>query len=291
MIVTVGILLLVLAGVALLMRQRSNHLNEHEWDSYLSRKIESTERLLGPMARSFSRSGAVARMVEGQRGPEVLRRDLELGGAFNGSLQIFYSMQLAALVVSSCLMALSFLEGITSLNRLVFVGIAVIVAVWPYNRIRSTARQKSQTVLNELPDFAELLLMTITSTAVVNALSFTVEHSSGQIAAEMRELVRLLKGAGRGREQEAFALTASRLGTVEGREFVAALQSAYLEGTTAAANIKAQVENLRMLKFQQQRSRAKRLPVSLVVTFAIHFMPMLFILAFLPVLSSLAGLG
>jgi hypothetical protein len=290
-IVTVGILLLVLAGVALLMRQRSNHLNEHEWDSYLSRKIESTERLLGPMARSFSRSGAVARMVEGQRGPEVLRRDLELGGAFNGSLQIFYSMQLAALVVSSCLMALSFLEGITSLNRLVFVGIAVIVAVWPYNRIRSTARQKSQTVLNELPDFAELLLMTITSTAVVNALSFTVEHSSGQIAAEMRELVRLLKGAGRGREQEAFALTASRLGTVEGREFVAALQSAYLEGTTAAANIKAQVENLRMLKFQQQRSRAKRLPVSLVVTFAIHFMPMLFILAFLPVLSSLAGLG
>lgn len=291
MIVTVGILLLVAAGVALLMRQRSTVVNEHEWDSYLSRKIESTERLLGPMARSFSRSGAVARMAESQRGPDTLRRDLELGGAFNGSLHIFYSMQLAALVVSSCLMALSFLEGITALNRLVFVGIAVIVAIWPYNRIRSSARRKAQTVLNELPDFAELLLMTISSTSVPNALSFTAERSSGSVAAEMRELVRLLNGAGRGREQEAFALTAARLGTVEGREFVVALQSAYLEGTTAAANIKSQVENLRMLKFQQQRSRAKRLPVSLVITFAIHFMPLLFILAFLPVLSSLSGLG
>ena len=156
MIVTVGILLLVAAAVALLMRRRSTTGNEHEWDSYLSRKIESTERLLRPMARSFSRSGAVARMAESQRGPDTLRRDLELGGAFNSSLHIFYSMQLAALVVSSCLMALSFLEGITALNRLVFVGIAVIVAIWPYNRIRSSARRKAQMVLNELPDFAEV---------------------------------------------------------------------------------------------------------------------------------------
>lgn len=291
MIITIGIFLLLIAGVSLVLRQHSTVSTEHEWDSYLSRKVESTERILGPMARSFSRSGAVSRLAESQRGPEILRRDLELGGAFNGSLHVFYSMQLAAIVVSTCLMALSFLDGITALNRLVFVGIAIIMAVWPSNRVRSSARQKSLMVLDELPDFAELLLMTISSTSVPNALAFTAERSQGTVAAEMRELVRMLNGAGRGRETESFALTAARLGTVEGREFVSALQSSYLEGTTAAANIKAQVDNLRMLKFQQQRARAKRLPVSLVITFALHFMPLLFILAFLPVLSSLSGLG
>jgi len=290
-IVTIGVLLLVIAAVALLLRGRSETAGEQEWDGYLSRKLESTERVLGPMARSLGRSGAVARMVESSKGPDAVRRNLELGGAFGGSLHVYYSMQLAALVVASVALAFSFLEGLEGLARVVLVGFGVAIAAWPYNKVKSDARKKADMVLDELPEFADILLMTISSVSVPQALNFTVERVDGAVAHEMRELVRMLNGSGRGREEQVFALTASRLGTTEGREFVAALQSAYMEGTTAAANIRAQVENLRMLKYQQQRARAKRLPVSLVITFAVHFMPLLFVLAFLPVVVALSGLG
>lgn len=289
--ITLGILLLLAAGTALLTRQHDANYDPREWDSYLSKRTESTERILGPLARSLSRSGAVARMAASQNGFDSLRRDLELGGAFNASLRVFYSMQMAALVVGTGLLSLAFLENLKPLTRISIVGIALLVSIWPYNRTRTAAQRKAKLVLDELPDFAELLLMTIASTSVPNALNFTVERTHGSIAHEMRELVKQLNGAGRGREEETFAIAAARLGTPEGREFVGALKAAYIEGVGAAANIKSQVENLRMLKFQQQRARAKRLPVTLVITFAIHFMPLLFILAFLPVLGSLAGLG
>jgi hypothetical protein len=290
-IITIGILLLLGAAVALLSRGNAGAGTELEWDGYLNRRLESTERILGPMARSLGRSGAVARMAENSKGTEQLRRLLELGGAFGGVLQIYWSMQLAAVVVGSFAVAFSFLEGISGGARVILLTVGVLIAAWPYNKARNEAKRKTEIVLEQLPDFAELLLMTISSVSVPQALAFTAERVDGVVAADLRELVRMLNGAGRGREEQVFAITAARLGTTEGREFVAALQSAYLEGTTAAANIRAQVENLRMLKYQQQRGRAKRLPVTLVVTFAVHFMPLLFILSFLPVIGALSGLG
>lgn len=291
MIVTVGIILVLVAALALLVRGTPSKEAELEWDGYLTRRRESTERLLGPMARSLGRSGAVARMAENGKGSDSLRRLLELGGAFGGSAQIYWSMQLAACVVGAFALSFSFLEGLGGGARLLLVGSAVLVAAWPYNKVRSEARRKTEIVLEQLPEFAELLLMTISSVSVPQALAFTAERVSGPVASDLRELVRMLNGAGRGREEQVFAVTAARLGTTEGREFVSALQSAYLEGTTAAANIRSQVENLRMLKHQNQRARAKRLPVTLVVTFALHFMPLLFVLSFLPVIGALSGLG
>jgi len=290
-IVTVGIVLVLLAAVALLSRGKTEPENQAAWDGYLNRRLESTERILGPMARSLGRSGAVARMAENGKGSEALRKTLELGGAFGGSLQIFWSMQLAALVAGAFAIAFSFLDGLGSGTRLVLVGVGGLVAAWPYNKARSDARRKTDIVLEQLPDFAELLLMTISSVSVPQALEFTADRVEGTVAADLRELVRMLNGGGRGREEQVFAVTAARLGTAEGREFVSALKSSYLEGVGAAANIRAQVENLRMLKYQRQRGKAKRLPVTLVVTFAVHFMPLLFILSFLPVLGALAGLG
>lgn len=291
MIITIGILLLLGAAVALLSRGNAGADTELEWDGYLNRRLESTERILGPMARSLGRSGAVTRMVENSKGTEQLRRLLELGGAFGGVLQIYWSMQLAAVVVGSFAIAFSFLEGISGGARVILLTVGVLVAAWPYNKARNEAKRKTEIVLEQLPDFAELLLMTISSVSVPQALAFTADRVEGVVAADLRELVRMLNGAGRGREEQVFAITAARLGTTEGREFIAALQSSYLEGTTAAANIRAQVVNLRMLKYQQQRGRAKRLPVTLVVTFAVHFMPLLFILSFLPVIGALSGLG
>lgn len=290
MIVTIGILLLLLSGVALLLRDKSPTIEDINWNNYLNSKLDSTERLLGPMARGLSHGGAIRRLAASGRTPDTLSRNLALGGAFGGNISIFYAMQLAACVVGSGMLAISFLGGVTQVYRLLLVGAGILITLWPYNKVRGAAKAKEAMLIDELPEFAELLVMVLTSMSITNALNFTVERSKGVVAMEFRELVRTLNSRAMPEEQ-AFSLTANRLGTPEGREFVGALQSAHLEGVTAVANIKAQAENLRMLKYQRDRGRAKRLPVSLVLTFAIHFMPLLFILAFLPVLSSLAGLG
>jgi hypothetical protein len=289
MIVTIGFLFLLLAAVSMLLRDKAPQAPELEWESYLNRKLESTERLLGSAARSFSRTGAVARLASSDRTPESIKRDIELGGAFGGSVKIFYSMQLSAMVFGAALLSLSFLEGISGLYRLLLVGFGITVSFWPVNKIKSMAQKKRALIIEELPEFADLLLMVLSSMSVLQALNFTAERSTGSVATEMKELVRAISGRLLAEEQ-AFQATAGRLGTPEGREFVAALQSSYLDGTTAVENIKSQVENLQTLRYQAQRAKAKKLPVSLVVTFALHFLPILFVLAFLPVVSSLAGI-
>jgi hypothetical protein len=290
MIITIGFLLLIVAGVSIVLREKSPENTELEWEGYLNRKLESTERLLGSAARSFSRSGAVARLAHSERTPESVRRDLELGGAFSGNLRVFYSMQLAALVTGASLLALSFLEDLGGFYRFMLVGVGLIVAYWPLNKIKTAASRKRETIIEELPEFADLLLMVLSSMSILQALNFTAERSKGSVATEMKELVRTISGRAMAEEQ-AFALTAGRLGTAEGREFVSALQSSYLDGTTAVENIRSQVENLQNLRYQHQRGKAKRLPVSLVVTFAMHFLPLLFVLAFLPVIASLSGMS
>ncbi len=290
MIITIGFLLLIIAGVSIIVREKNPHSSELEWEGYLNRKLESTERLLGSAARPFSRSGAVARLAESDRTPESIKRDLELGGAFNGNLRIFYSMQLAAMVVGASMLAFSFVDGLGGFYRFMLVGVGLIIAYWPLNKIKSSAERKRVTIIEELPEFADLLLMVLSSMSVLQALNFTAERSKGSVATELKELVRTISGRSMPEEQ-AFALTAARLGTAEGREFVAALQSSYLDGTTAVENIRSQVENLQNIRFQHQRAKAKRLPVSLVVTFAMHFLPLLFILAFLPVITSLSGMS
>lgn len=289
MIVTIGFLFLLMAAVALLMRDKTPAAPELEWENYLNRKLESTERLLGSAARSFSRTGAVARLSGSDKTPESLKRDIELGGAFGGNLQIFYSMQLSAMVFGAAMLAFSFLEGLEGIYRLLLVGFGITISYWPLNKVKTAAAKKRALILEELPEFADLLLMVLSSMSVLQALNFTAERSQGSVATEMKELVRAISGRLLAEEQ-AFQTTASRLGTPEGREFVAALQSSYLDGTTAVETIKSQVENLQTIRYQAQRAKAKKLPVSLVVTFALHFLPILFVLAFLPVISSLAGL-
>lgn len=289
MIVTVGFLLILFAAVAMLLRDKAPETPEVEWENYLNRKLESTERLLGTAARSFSRSGAVARLAGSDRTPESIRRDLELGGAFGGNVRIFYSMQLSAMVFGAGLLALSFLDGIGGFYRFLLVGFAIVISYWPMNKVRSLAQKKRELIIEELPEFADLLLMVLSSMSVLQALNFTAERSAGSIATELKELVRAISGRLMSEEQ-AFQLTAARLGTAEGREFISALQSSYLDGATAVENIRSQVQNLQMLRYQAQRAKAKKLPISLVVTFALHFLPILFALAFLPVVTSLAGL-
>ena len=126
--------------------------------------------------------------------------------------------------------------------------------------------------------------------SVVQACRQTVIKVDGVVSAEIKELVTALNTRTMS-ESEAFSRCAARLQTLEGKEFVSALQAAVIDGTTAVRNVRSQVESLREIRYQRQRSVAKKLPTKLVVAFAVHFLPLIFILAGLPVVAALSGMN
>jgi hypothetical protein len=284
-----GLILAALAalGVAL---GRPRRKETDTWDDYLGGDLELAERALGPMARRFSRSSLVQDVIEGTDEHNPIVRDLKTGGVFYRSFEIYMAVQIAAFLLGGALLAFSLLEGIEGWLRMVLIMSALIVSYWPYNHVKTKAQARSREIISHLPEFADLLLMVLPSMGVPQALAFTAERSTGPVADEMREMSRTLAARGL-TDVEVFELFADRLGTPQGREFLSSLKASYLDGTTAVDTIRAQAENLRNLKYQHQRAIAKRLPVTLVVRFTIHFMPLLFILAFLPVLFSLSGVN
>ena len=202
-------------------------------------------------------------------------------------------------------MATALLLPFAGLFQICIAGTGILLALWPLNEVNSKAVKRGDAISDELPDFAELLVMVLPAMSVPQSLAFTAEHTSGIVSSEMRELVRTLSSRSMP-EDEAFSLTAERLGTDDGRQFVDALRDAYLEGTKVVENILSQAETMRRVSFQRQRAAAKKLPmkltleqaiayidedelVKLTIMFAVHFMPLLFALAFLPVVFGLAG--
>jgi pilus assembly protein TadC len=284
-LVIVGAVLILIVA-ALLILGRGEEENTEEWDQYLDDELEGMERLFSGPARRISGS----KLVKGvsPESLDVLNGRLKLGGAFGGSLNIFLAYQVTVTIIAAGLLAIAVLGGIPTFFTFVVGGLALTIVAWPQSHAKSAAKQRANDIRRYLPDFAELLLMVLPSMSVPQALGFTANKLDGPVAAEMRELVRSLTLRTMPEEQ-AFELTTRRLNTLEGRQFVSALKVAYLDGAKAVDPIRSQVDQLRSLQYQYQRAEAKKLPVKMVVSFAIHFMPLLFILAFLPVIFGLTG--
>jgi pilus assembly protein TadC len=209
-----------------------------------------------------------------------------MGGTFGGNLEIFFSIQLLTMLIGGAALSVVLLTDLPKFIEVALAGIGALLPVWPYNEANQKALKRSRRITMELPDFAELLIMVLPSMSIPQALSFTAEHVDGEVSIEMRNLVRTLVTHTM-TDDEAFSYTASRLGTVEGRQFVDALRDAHLEGTRVVDSIKSQSESLRRISFQHRRAMAKQLPMKLTFIFALHFMPLLFALAFLPVVYGL----
>lgn len=286
LLVMLVFLVVIVVGALLLLRGREEP--SEKWDTYQEESPDGLQRLLLPAARELSGTKAVRKLGPDQ--VEGLQQKLRIGNAFFGDLEVFFAYQLAAVIVAAMILTLTFLPSLPGLFRIVFILLAVIIVIWPYSTATKAAGERASAIRAELPDFAELTLMVLPSMSVPQSLSFTSGRLDGPVAFEMRELVKSLSTRTIP-EDEAFDLAAERLGTVEGRQFVASLKTAYIDGTKSVSVIRAQVDNLRRIQFQEARAKAKRLPITMVVAFALHFMPLLFVLVFVPVAFSLSGVG
>lgn len=280
-------LLLVLATAFLYMIKKSERIvDPAAWDEYsasqapLDRVFARTARhLAGTAFIKTGTTGTATRLIETQ---------LKAGRTFGGSLEVFLSVAFAALTFSAALLLLAMGLNLRGLNLLLVIGFATLISIYPWNKLVVQARERTAKINEALPDFIELLVMVLPTTSPLPALAFTAERAKGPVATEILALVHTISARGVASDLEAFDLASERLGTPEAKTFVTTLRNAYIEGTPVVDSLNQQAEALRRALFQRQRAWAKRLPTTLVIVFAVHFMPLLIVLALLPII---VGLG
>lgn len=213
----------------------------------------------------------------------IEKKLLGAGGVFGGSVQVFLSVQIGALLVSAVAMFLGF-AGIIPL--IVAAPIALIFAVAPFGQVDSLAKRRTDEITRTLPEFAELLLMPLNSgLAVIPALEFCSTRVQGPVAQEVRNMLVLIRTRAM-TDVEAFAYAGARLATPEAKAFFNALLAAHLEGVRVVANIQAQADGLRTQMYQKRRADAKKLPVKLIMVFGVFFLPLLFIIGGIPAIDA-----
>lgn len=286
-----GLIFIVAAlAFALYLSTFENKSSDKDWDAYLSNETSQTAQILSRAARPLASLPALQKQLQATQTYRHLETKLRSGGAYGGSLEIYLSIQILAIIFSMSVMAGLLITGLDGFWFFVGSAIALIVILIPYNNVRTAAKERTTAVTESLPDFAELLGMVIPSMSILAALAFTAERTDGPVSEEVTSMVSSIASRTLS-ETEAFQLAADRLGTPQARSFMTTLMNAYLEGQKALDAINAQAETMRKISFQNKRAAAKALPTKLIFIFGLHFMPSLFIIALLPLGLSIGSIA
>jgi Flp pilus assembly protein TadB len=211
------------------------------------------------------------------------------GGLFANSVTVFLSTQVAAALISMLVLAVAVFSGLPGIVLFALVAFAFAFTLYPYQRLSGTAKKRTAQVNQDLPAFAELLLMPLSGGfGIISALEFASERSDNIVAREVRVLIKAFASRSVSEEQ-AFEEAGARLGTPGAVAFFNTLAQSYFEGAQAVSAIRGQAEQLRKIAFQDTRAKLKSLPTQLVIVIGIHLMPTLFLVILVPVGLQLAG--
>lgn len=284
--IEIGILLALLTSVVMVVKRSPRNADTAAWDEYED-DSEQLDKVLARASRSLAGT-VLVRTNSGGTATRTLEALLRSGRTFGGSLEVFLSVVTATLIGAASMLLLALGLNLSGVVLLLVTGFAVLLAAYPWNKVFTAAKVRTAQINAALPDFIELLVMVLPTTSPLPALAFTAERARGPVAIEILALVQTISSRGVASDLEAFEIASYRLGTPEARTFITTLRNAYIEGTPVTESLNQQAEALRRALFQRQRARAKRMPTTLVIVFAIHFMPLLIILALLPII---VGLG
>jgi Flp pilus assembly protein TadB len=256
------------------------------WEDAVANEQSAVGRILLNVARPFSRSTILATEAATPQW-RSLQRKLHASGAFGSNVEIFLAVQVAAGLFAA--MSVAFAAANSSSKLAVGAGLLLaggLVGI-PWNSVSKGAKRRTEAVLDNLPDFAELLLMPLAAgMGIPPALRFTAERIPGPVANEVIRMLDQIR-VNPLEEEKSFVQAGERLGVPEARAFFVALLQAHIQGASVVANLARQAEALRTTAFQRKRSALKRLPIKLVLIIALHLLPLMFILGILPAIISL----
>jgi tight adherence protein C len=292
-IAVLAVLALAVLALAFLRRtgdpRRSEGL-EDAWQRAIGAENSAVGRVLLSVSRPVSKLPYVHLPEESAQYKAIRQKLNAADGAYTGQVEIFLSVQILHVFLGSMILVALIASGVTGMALVAGGMMGAAIAALPWNRVWSKAKKRADAVTDGLPQFAELLLMPLSSGyGVMPALDFTAARLSGPVAEEVRLMLSVLASRAR-TESEAFTDCAERLGTPEAMSFFTALMQAYLDGVKVVDNLRGQATALRKSAHERTRARLKTLPNKLVFIIALHLLPMLFVVALMPTLLELGNL-
>lgn len=260
------------------------------WQRAIARERDEGEKLGTALLAAGQRASGLPTITELSRKPyfEGVQKKLAAsGGLYGDSLQVFLSVQFAAGVIGA---GVAILGVVGILQPLIAALVAVLVAAYPYNRLRTTYTKRIEKVNDELPQFVETLLMPLAAgNTIARSLDFTLQRSDGVIPEEVASMRAAIRAKAL-TDEEAYALAGQRLGTPDAQQLMTTLY----QGDTKGADVDNQLVQLsaemRKTQFQQRRERLNKLPTKVMMIFFFHFVPLILLSLMLPALLRVADL-
>lgn len=212
-------------------------------------------------------------------------------GMFGRSLDVFLAYQVAAGLISATMVTLAFVgAGMDTFARIVLVVGAFAISAWPYDKVNRELKKKSSEAAEALPDFVELLLIPISSgMSVESSLAFTAKQADNIVSQNVKWLLETLSSRTMS-EKDAYTEAGKRIGTPEAVAFFSSLYQAQVQGVQISESLRRQADSLRVKSHEERRGQIKKIPVKMIIVFGLHFLPLLFILALLPLIISFSQL-
>lgn len=259
------------------------------FDDFLA---ESDPRIanVAKVALPALRSTTVSKMA-GASVTRSLRDKVSTSGLFGGNVEVFLAFQVTLLAVGIALEALALTASFTGMQRITLALFGVAAAFGPYAKVSEKAKKVAAETEAALPYFAEIMQVALASAmSVQQALAFTVRQAEDTpVSRQAAWLVSTLEAGGMP-EREAYDEAGRRLGSPEALAFFSALGQASSEGTKVMEILDRQSRNLRAQSHQRRRQEIKKIPVALVVKFAVHFLPLLFVITMFPLISAFGSI-
>jgi Flp pilus assembly protein TadB len=245
---------------------------------------------LAKLARPVVGTKAVGELAQSPM-MRAMRERVTTTGLYGGDLNVFLSYQIASVFTGCVFAAAALVSGQGTIIRAAVALIGVGIAGWPINQVNQTAKKSSEEAAKHLPDFVELLQMPLaTGMTITAAMAFTANQSpDGVVTREVRWLLDTLSARTMS-EEDAYREAGRRIGSPEAIAFFNALGQAAISGVKVSEALARQAESLRLKAHQVRRAKIKKIPVTLVVAFAMHFLPLLFAVTMLPMVYSLMNI-
>lgn len=293
MFAVAAVVMVTLASALLLVRSTPRSGEERrdtsgEWDRATDRAATSLDRSLLRAARPLSNLELVYERSISPQYRWLQQKLLASGGVYGASVEVFLSMQVLTTLLAMGVLALAFAANLAGMGLGAAAAMAVALVGWPYTQVNKAIKQRSVDIAENLPAFADLLMMPLTSgMGIIPSISFTVERLEPSVVKTEIQAMLSLQQANPNEQAKAFILAGERLGTPEAKAFFTALLQAYTEGTAIAETIEAQAESLRAKAYEHRNEIIEKLPAKISVVMAIHIVPALLIITMLPMFFAL----
>jgi tight adherence protein C len=178
-----------------------------------------------------------------------------------------------------------------------WIVLAIVLAVFtyaPHFSVRRRARRRQKRVIRSLPDTLDLLVTGIEAGLGVDAaIAMVTERTTGPLADALTLYLRQV-GLGQGRGA-ALEYVSARSGAPDLIRLSKSITQAEVMGSTLGDVLRAQAEELRVVRRQRAQEAAQKAPVKMTIPLVLFFLPAMGLVVLVPSLLNLVrfitGLG